>query len=814
MGPAADRGPGREGFGALMLTRDEANAVIDATAAATPGAVKLACLCALAARIEPELLRALRLEVTRELDAGAEADLWFSQLAAARSSSWMLLVPEIAEALRARRADWCSDEELGLARAVVVASHAEASPLVQLEDELHWLSLGPDDIKLGEKLSGIVDALRGPEGEAVARWVVRTMPRLSSHVRDLPAAWMARLIAEQQLGQPLRIDPNGGAVPAEVLPFLRGAMPVTDVWARIVPGGVELAREPLLGGHRFPAPLTEPLTVDVLLRDGPHGATIPHAATIPRDATVLVRTPNNSQATIRTMDGASHELSMQGTEPREHVTFRWLLMGDPFALTMRKETWPEIMAHAKGPVDAIFFIGTQLQSEPDIHHLRAVIREAYGSTPIFVVTGSKGDVRHIALYRDLPKPPRFRTGPLPGDFAATIEHEGTFIGLLGLTPGPVTEERLLETCGTSLEKWAGAHHVTILLDPPADNGRLGEHFALHFAGAFAEPDTTTRPARLPSGSLWRGPDGTSFVQGELRIGRSLQVFARRIGIGSLPASRFEFKLDHPVAPKPTHPRQILRPTKWVLIAGSYAPESQFQIDAARELGRALATAGYGLATGGWPGIDEEATRGYASAFLTSPEDLAGAIRHYVGVIEPGAALPGRRIFLGTGDEAGRRSVTDSMAVVLIGGAGGTEWMGREALRQQKPLIPLTATGGAAWNMRQFGLPLEGPHDADNAPRQQAQAVIRALMERPVRTRFSPNPTVAAGDLPKSRKAAAKKARKVVAKIAKPHRAANILDPLLRSLGESLGPRRASSSKSSSSLGSRKRFSSKKSSKKK
>jgi len=51
----------------------------------SPGGLKLALLVSLASRIEPELLRAMRLNHLPDVDASAEADLWFSPLISASS---------------------------------------------------------------------------------------------------------------------------------------------------------------------------------------------------------------------------------------------------------------------------------------------------------------------------------------------------------------------------------------------------------------------------------------------------------------------------------------------------------------------------------------------------------------------------------------------------------------------------------------------------------------------------------------------------------------------------------------------------------
>ncbi|HKQ89198.1 MAG TPA: hypothetical protein VJZ77_00845, partial [Blastocatellia bacterium] len=61
----------------------------------SPDAVQLALLVSLAARVEPELLRAMRLRHLPKVDAGAEADLWFSPLVQASSPLGIVLRPDV-----------------------------------------------------------------------------------------------------------------------------------------------------------------------------------------------------------------------------------------------------------------------------------------------------------------------------------------------------------------------------------------------------------------------------------------------------------------------------------------------------------------------------------------------------------------------------------------------------------------------------------------------------------------------------------------------------------------------------------------------
>src|SRR5262249_34970166 len=66
------------------------------------GAAELAVPLSIAVRIEPELIRAIRLAVLPYLDVAAESDLWFSDLVASRGPDSIVLKPEVLPGLRAQ----------------------------------------------------------------------------------------------------------------------------------------------------------------------------------------------------------------------------------------------------------------------------------------------------------------------------------------------------------------------------------------------------------------------------------------------------------------------------------------------------------------------------------------------------------------------------------------------------------------------------------------------------------------------------------------------------------------------------------------
>jgi hypothetical protein len=200
----------------MILDAVDAQARIDDFAERCPAVVDLALTTSLAARVEPAPLRRLRHDVSPTAGADAEADLWFSDLVEARSSSWIVLVPEVAELLRAKYRTHFAEARLAAIREAIRSSHAEASPLVQLEDGIHWETMRGKWSAIEEKLATVVNALRSEHKLQVAQWALRALPRFSTEVRELPAAWVVRLIAEQHLGFPIRLEPGNQRVPPEV----------------------------------------------------------------------------------------------------------------------------------------------------------------------------------------------------------------------------------------------------------------------------------------------------------------------------------------------------------------------------------------------------------------------------------------------------------------------------------------------------------------------------------------------------------------------------------------------------------------------
>jgi len=139
-----------------------------------------------------------------------------------------------------------------------------------------------------------------------------------------------------------------------------------------------------------------------------------------------------------------------------------------------------------------------------------------------------------------------------------------------------------------------------------------------------------------------------------------------------------------------------KPLAWVLVAGAEKwPKGQNLAPWAQEVGAALADARFGLVCGGWPGVDEAVTAAYLKVLEHRAADPARFVRQ---IIEPDRKplfdLP-TTIKTRSVAESITRSIEAADAVVMIGGAGGTARIGREALAAGLPVLPLPQTGGDA-----------------------------------------------------------------------------------------------------------------------
>lgn len=223
-----------------------------------PDLVALARAASVATVIEPPLLRRLRLEIPalagpgRPLDAGSEADLWFSRLAHVATAGQLTLRPAIAELLRAQLSEPRHNEIALAARQIVAVAHAGHPDIVQLEERIIWSAITGDTADIGRALNRARAAIGlGPDRAAeVVRWIMQARRRLPAAALRHPAG--QKLLAAVAMH-------TDRIVPAEVL----RASHFPDAVGDVAPAGLPrttVGVQVLEGGLRFSPPGRDPAT--------------------------------------------------------------------------------------------------------------------------------------------------------------------------------------------------------------------------------------------------------------------------------------------------------------------------------------------------------------------------------------------------------------------------------------------------------------------------------------------------------------------------------------------------------------------------
>jgi hypothetical protein len=143
------------------------------------------------------------------------------------------------------------------------------------------------------------------------------------------------------------------------------------------------------------------------------------------------------------------------------------------------------------------------------------------------------------------------------------------------------------------------------------------------------------------------------------------------------------------------------PSVYVLVAGSKEiPESA--LFASEVLGQQLARSGYGLISGGFPGVDEVVCRAYCLQLQNDHVVPTNRLRHVMPANTTPALWTDKDFYghgdidsSGSSDEAMQRSVDQAHAVMLIAGYNDTYEIYRRARYRELPLVALSTTGGAA-----------------------------------------------------------------------------------------------------------------------
>ena len=159
----------------------------------------LACACALAARVEPALLRTLRMRLLPQAGVEVEARLWFSALVAERAATGIVLQPDSRDQLLRRlRFDAAMLEG---AWTIIAAAHVEAPPAVRMEEEATYRWLSGDLEAAREILRRMVATVVAPQRSGTWRWASQAVARLPRALMAIEEAQMLALGAAVRSGE-------------------------------------------------------------------------------------------------------------------------------------------------------------------------------------------------------------------------------------------------------------------------------------------------------------------------------------------------------------------------------------------------------------------------------------------------------------------------------------------------------------------------------------------------------------------------------------------------------------------------------------
>lgn len=225
---------------------------------ASPPVIELASALSVAVRIEPELIRAVQLELFPYLGVETEADLWFSELVRSRGAAGLVLKPEDRRALQARLGEQLAAEPAGpLHRLwdIVARVHARISPALLLEEQVTWLAVSGQTDAIDAALAPALKAVVAERREGVAQWFLAARDRLPEAAQQTATAW--------KLAQAARSQVPSGRLPmrASVAPVATADLADIVHLLGDVPIGVRRVGEALEIGALGPGPDTFAITV-------------------------------------------------------------------------------------------------------------------------------------------------------------------------------------------------------------------------------------------------------------------------------------------------------------------------------------------------------------------------------------------------------------------------------------------------------------------------------------------------------------------------------------------------------------------------
>ncbi|MFD4676461.1 hypothetical protein ACFWNN_42535 [Lentzea sp. NPDC058450] len=248
-----------------------------------PAEAQLAVALSPATRIEPELIRAVRLTTLPRLDVAVESDLWFSDWVGSRSTGSVVLRAELLAPLRAVLVGHLAEHEddpLHQVWSVLAAAHDDClTPALRLEERVTELALTGGDWQ--PALRGVLRSLVEERRAGIADWTYGAWLRLPDEVLNSSIAWLIGQAAKEFADQ----DHLPRTVPADLraadVRLIADVVGTRHLRVTAEDGKLGVGGEPADGDASIEVVNTDPAVVDIVHPDGEETTIL-----IPADRTV------------------------------------------------------------------------------------------------------------------------------------------------------------------------------------------------------------------------------------------------------------------------------------------------------------------------------------------------------------------------------------------------------------------------------------------------------------------------------------------------------------------------------------------------
>jgi hypothetical protein len=167
------------------MSNDDSEILVDSYGADSP-LIRLAQFASPACRVEPQLLRQLRLACVLDADVSVEQELWHSELVNERGKTITFregVVRVLRDRLKRTRAE--NPAVVGKARSLMTDLHQELPKLLILEDELAWAEVFGDDGLIASGAQTLLTSLLARR-EGLDYWLGRTWNVLPADLKRRP----------------------------------------------------------------------------------------------------------------------------------------------------------------------------------------------------------------------------------------------------------------------------------------------------------------------------------------------------------------------------------------------------------------------------------------------------------------------------------------------------------------------------------------------------------------------------------------------------------------------------------------------------